>query len=64
MSKKALGTASRYLCAGNLLWLNYAFSATPGIPYNRKSIMQLRQQLFGSAQDKLPETIVVGAASM
>ncbi|CAK0905696.1 unnamed protein product [Prorocentrum cordatum] len=35
-----------YRCGGNELWLDFWFTAQPGVPYNKTSILQLAEKSF------------------
>jgi hypothetical protein len=56
----SLKTTGRYRCGGNLTWVNFTASATPGIPYNRAAIQRLVASCFGRPTACFPATVVVG----
>ena len=52
MAERALGNQHLYIAAGNLFWLDFLKSTSPGVPLRRHTVVQLGEFLWPSAQDK------------
>ena len=54
---------SEYRCLGNLWWQDFMYSATYGVPTNKRSIADLRARYLPSPEDpplQLPMDVIVG----
>ena len=52
MAERAMGNQKLYIAAGNLFWLDFLKSTSPGVPLRRHTVTQLGEFLWPSAQDK------------
>ena len=57
------GAACKYQCGINIFWLDFSYSAMPGVPLRQRSIDELRDQYFAGPSG-FPKTIVIAVDSV
>jgi hypothetical protein len=60
--KAAMAEVGRYQCGINMFWLDFAYTAMPGVPVRQRAIDELREQYF-QFPNGFPKTLVIAVDS-